>query len=109
MMGGDPVSVRDVIPCFDANLLGIDLFELEAERFRGSRHEALLQEHKKRVARFQVMQRVREFEGHLSAVGAMWSARAAIADQAVAGDRRYDFSHAQLAIAMRSLDEAGAM
>ena len=107
----DPSSVRDVVPHFDANLLGIDIFELESERFTGPKHLALLVKQEERVRRWEIKKRLRDFDGHLQELGEMWRAKKQALREArrLSRDDRYDFSHDQLAIALRSLNEKGSM
>jgi hypothetical protein len=100
------VNVRDVVPGFEAMLLGIDLFELELERFRGETHERLLAKHQQRVQAFEIAKIMRDFDGYLNEVGQMWrkkeeQRRARI--RASKQEPRYDFSDEQLQIARRSL------
>ena len=54
----DPKSVRDVVPYFDANLLGIDIFELEKERFSSREHKKLMVQHQRRVQHFEHVKQV---------------------------------------------------
>lgn len=108
----DPKTVRDVVPYFDANLLGIDIFELEKERFSGEEHEKLMEQHRKQVQHFRLKKQWAEFEGHLNEIGEMWRRKERIRRERIRASKRekhYAFSDKQLEIAMRSFDAKDPM
>jgi len=102
----DPTTVRDVVPYFDATLLGIDIFELEQERFYGRKHEELMVQHAKQVQHFEIKKRLRDFEGHLNEVGEIWRRKERLRRKRISlafQSKQYAFSDKQLEIAKRSL------
>ena len=108
----DPKTVRDVIPHFDANLLGIDIFELETERFSGEEHEKLMERHREQVQHFEIKKQLADFEGHLNELGEMWRRNERIRRQRIRATKsgnHYAFSDKQLEIAMRSLSAKDPM
>ena len=108
----DPQTVRDVVPNFDANLLGIDIFELEKERFSGKEHEKLMVQHQKQVRHFEIKKQLAEFEGHLNELGEMWRRKERIRRERIRATKlgeHYAFSGKQLEIAMRSFDAKDPM
>ena len=108
----DPKTVRDIIPNFDASLLGIDIFELEKERFSGEAHEKLMEQHRKQVQHFQLKKQWAEFEGHLNEIGEMWRRKERLRRERIRASKlgkHYAFSIKQLEIAMRSLDAKDPM
>jgi len=108
----DPQTVRDVIPNFDANLLGIDIFELEKERFFGEEHEKLMVQHLKRVKHFKIKRQFADFEGHLNEVGEIWRRKERMRREKIRASKsqkHYAFSDKQLEIAMRSFDAKDPM
>jgi len=94
---------------WQAEMLGIDLANLASERFSHPEHYAMLKEHGKRVKEFEL---TRDFDRYMElkrvAVAQAKVEREAVAE-AVRRNRnkrkkpRYQFTDAQLAIAMRSL------
>jgi len=108
----DPKSVRDVVPYFDANLLGIDIFELEKERFSSREHKKLMVQHQRRVQHFEHQKHIAEFYKFVGAVGEIWDAREKERRDKIRATKRakrYAFSDKQMEIAMRSLDAKDPM
>jgi hypothetical protein len=108
----DPQTVRDVVPHFDANLLGIDIFELEKERFFGPDHEKLMVQHQEQVQHFEIKKQFAEFEGHLNELGEMWRRKERIRRERIRASKslkHYAFSDKQMEIAMRSFDAKDPM
>jgi len=108
----DPQTIRDVVPNFDAMMLGIDIFELEKERFSGKEHRKLMVQHQKRVQEFEIKKQLADFEGHLNEVGEIWRGKERIRRERIRAsklNKHYAFSDKQLEIAMRSFDAKDPM
>ena len=94
---------------WQADMLGIDVNVLEGERFSHPQHYAMLKEHGKRVKEFEL---TRDFDRYMElkrkAVAQAKVEREAVTE-AVKRNRKklngdvYEFTDAQLAIAMQSL------
>jgi hypothetical protein len=95
-----------------AQHLGIDLHDLWDERFSGKKHLELMEHHQERVLRWNTLQAMRDFEGTLNDIGQIHRekelqrrARISATKQA----KEYDFPDELLQIALRSLNEKGAV
>lgn len=108
----DPQTVRDVVPNFDAMMLGIDIFELQKERFAGEHHEKLMEKHQEQVQHFEIKKQLADFEGHLNELGEMWRRKERIRRERIRASKsgkHYAFSDKQMEIAMRSFDAKDPM
>jgi hypothetical protein len=95
-----------------ASELGIDLHDLWDERFSGVKHQELMQKHEQRVADWNTIQAMREFEGTLNEIGQIHRDKELLRRARISATKQakeYDFPDELLQIAIRSLDAGGAV
>lgn len=95
-----------------AEQLGIDLHDLWDERFSGKKHLELMAEHEERVELWNTVQAMERFEGTLYEIGYIHREKEALRRARIIATKQandYDFPDELLQIALRSLNEKGAV